>query len=59
MLGAMTTPKRAALLCALTAEIARPYDGSADAAAAIDAALVATCTDQRDVLLVLGANWCP
>ncbi len=120
MLGAMTLPKRAALLCALTAglvvasaceragakvehrappaaataassgppmfpaepaaariaaaepttvavaqppgaapEIARPYDESADAAAAIEAAFVASRADQRDVLLVFGANWCP
>lgn len=40
-------------------EIARPYDETADAAAAIDVALAAARADHKNVLIVFGANWCP
>lgn len=36
----------------------RPFDESADAAAAVDAARAAAAISGRRVLLVLGGNWC-
>lgn len=40
-------------------ETARPYDESANAEADIAAALAASRSDGKNVLLVFGANWCP
>ncbi|WP_417608475.1 thioredoxin family protein [Parasphingorhabdus sp.] len=37
---------------------ARPYDESADATAAVDAALARAGIADKRVLLVMGANWC-
>jgi thiol-disulfide isomerase/thioredoxin len=59
---ALTLP--AATAPALAGEIragfpeARPSDAKANAQAAVDAALVRAKTENRMVLLVLGANWC-
>ena len=36
-----------------------PYDEHADAKADVQAALAAAAAEQRPVLLVFGANWCP
>lgn len=36
-----------------------PYDEQADAAAQVQAALKTAAAEQRPVLLVFGANWCP
>ncbi len=36
-----------------------PYDEHADAAAQVQAALKTAAAEQRPVLLVFGANWCP
>lgn len=52
-----TTPPRAER--APAPEIARPYEEGADAQAQIDAALASSRQDQKRVLLVFGANWCP
>jgi len=40
-------------------ETPHPYDETADARAEIDAAIAASGTDGKPVLLVFGANWCP
>jgi thiol:disulfide interchange protein len=40
-------------------EVSRPYDEGADAQAQIDAAVVRARRENKHVLLVFGANWCP
>jgi thiol-disulfide isomerase/thioredoxin len=37
---------------------ARPFDPKADAKVAVDAALTRAMSDNRMVMLVMGANWC-
>jgi thiol-disulfide isomerase/thioredoxin len=37
---------------------ARPFDPKADAKAAVEAALTRAMSDDRMVILVMGANWC-
>lgn len=50
----------AALLAATVATAApRPYDESANASADVDRALATAATEDKKVLLVFGANWCP
>ncbi|MFK7989797.1 MAG: thioredoxin family protein [Sandaracinaceae bacterium] len=40
-------------------EVEAPYDEDADAQADIDAALASAGADNKRVLLMFGANWCP
>lgn len=37
---------------------ARPFDSAADAMAAVDAALQAASVSGKNVILIMGANWC-
>jgi thiol-disulfide isomerase/thioredoxin len=56
-LAAMTAPDVSAL--GEVAPVAHPYDESADATAAVAAALARAQPEGKRVLLVLGGNWCP
>jgi thioredoxin 1 len=50
----------ASLLVATTAFAApRPYDESANASAEVERAIAAAAAENKRVLLVFGANWCP
>ena len=50
-------------LCAMLGSAAHaaqgPYDEQADAAAQVQAAMAVAAAEQRPLLLVFGANWCP
>jgi len=48
----------AALLATGAGAAALPYDESADAKAALQQALSSAGSDQRQVLMIFGANWC-
>lgn len=56
-------PKTLALLFALTIAVAQaaplPYDEAADAKGDLERALAAAKSDQKPVLVIFGANWCP
>ena len=46
------------MLHSANAEVARPYDESADAPAAVAQALKQAQASRKNVLLIFGANWC-
>ena len=56
-------PKTLALLLTLAIAVAQaaplPYDEAADARADLERALTAAKSEQKPVLVIFGANWCP
>ena len=56
-------PKTLALLVTLAIAVAQaaplPYDEAADARADLERALTAAKSEQKPVLVIFGANWCP